>query len=842
MFTDVVGYTALMQENEEAAREVRRRHRLALEQALSSHGGELLQYLGDGSLSIFPSAVRAVSAAVEVQRTLREAPAILLRIGIHQGEIAFDTQGGYGDSVNVASRIQGLASAGSVLVSDKVHDELKNQPGLSAKHLGEVTLKNVKEPVGVYAVIAEGLEVPSWKEQSDPSASPLDDALPRSIGPYRILRLLGEGGMGLVYEAEQRTELRRRVALKVLRPGVNTRDVLARFEAERQALAVMRHPGISEVFDAGATEDGRPYFVMELVDGEPITHYADNNKLGVEERVRVFIQVCRAVQHAHQKGVIHRDLKPSNILVTVRDDMPVPKIIDFGIAKATGEPLTERTLVTQLGRAVGTPAYMSPEQAGASQLDVDTRSDIYSLGVTLYELLVGKLPVDPRDIGAAAFLAQLMTKDTDPITPSTRYATLDKDLKESIARFRRTDSGSLRRDVHGDLDWVVLKAIDKDRERRYDTANALATDLERHLKNEPVFARPPSVGYRTSRFVKRHRWGVASVGAIGALVLTSTALVARARVRAEAERASAGALEAFMDEILESADPYDGLGGEVAMHEVLDSMVSRLDQIFAEAPAAKAAVMDAMGRSYLSRQRLQEARALLEAALAIRRDLFGNSTLEVASSVNNYASVLHDTEHFPDAEPLYREAKDLFRALGGEDSGLDGKPTANLALLLDMGMGRYEEAEEMYKEAIEIGERALAASSPAVTPADLALWRHNYAGFLCVIREDAEEGVRLENQAIATLEEIQPSTKAAVSRSMLGRCLTDLGRFPEAEAQLLQALAELEANLQGDDPRVHAACERLARLYDLWGKPNYAAVYRERLERTPAAGEEPGTL
>ena len=622
--------------------------------------------------------------------------------------------------------------------------------------------------------------------------------------------------MGLVYEAEQRAEVRRRVALKVMKPGLNANEVLARFEAERQALAVMQHPGIAKLFDAGVTEDGRPYFVMELVDGEPLTEYADGNKLSVADRVRLIVSVCHAVQHAHLKGVVHRDLKPSNVLVTVRDDVPTPKIIDFGIAKATGEPLTERTLVTQFGQALGTPAYMSPEQAGATGLDVDSRTDVYSLGVTLYELLVGRLPIDPREVGPQGFLAQLVMKETDPPTPSTRFSTLGQDFQSAIARFRRTDPGSLKSEVHGDLDWIVMKAMDKDRERRYETPNALAADLERHLAHEPVLARPPSARYRAGRFVRRHRWGVGVAAAIALLLAISTVLLSlqAAQLRHEKNRAevaenNAEAVLAFMDEILESPDPYEGSGSDVTVLKALDTAIPRLEEAFETAPVAKAAAMDAIGRSYLSLGRVYDAVPLFDSALKIRRAELPDTSRLVASSVNNYAAALHDTDSFVEAEPLYREAIARFRAIDGEESRAALEPLANLALLLEMRLDRFDEAEELYEEAISIGSRILDPLDP-----DLALWRQNLAGFLCVVRDEPRRGVELLRLAIPVLEEVwgNASANQAVARSMLGYCLTDLSEFEEAERQLLRAAADLEASLGANHGRTRQARERLSRV------------------------------
>jgi serine/threonine protein kinase len=335
------------------------------------------------------------------------------------------------------------------------------------------------------------------------------------LGRYKLLQQIGEGGCGVVYMAEQEEPVRRRVALKVIKLGMDTKSVVARFEAERQALAMMDHPNIARVLDAGATEAGRPFFVMELVRGVKITDYCDQNKLSTEDRLKLFDQVCRAIQHAHQKGIIHRDIKPSNILMTLHDGIPVPKVIDFGIAKATQGRLTDQTLFTAFEQFIGTPAYMSPEQAEMSGLDVDTRSDIYALGVLLYELLTGKTPFDTKELLASGLdKLRHAIREKEPERPSTRLRTmLQEDLTTTASR-RKTDPPRLIHLVRGDLDWIVMKTLEKDRTRRYETANGLAMDIQRHLNNEPVLARPPSSFYRLQKLVRRNKVAVAALSAV----------------------------------------------------------------------------------------------------------------------------------------------------------------------------------------------------------------------------------------------------------------------------------------------------------------------------------------
>ncbi len=332
------------------------------------------------------------------------------------------------------------------------------------------------------------------------------------IGRYKLLQQIGEGGCGVVYMAEQEEPVRRRVALKVIKLGMDTKSVIARFEAERQALALMDHPNIAKVLDAGATETGRPYFVMELVRGIKITDYCDQNNLSTRERLDLFIKVCQAIQHAHQKGIIHRDIKPSNILVTLHDGVPVPKVIDFGIAKATQGRLTDKTVFTAFEQFIGTPAYMSPEQAEMSGLDIDTRSDIYSLGVLLYELLTSKTPFDSDELQQAGLDAMRRTiREQEPPRPSTKLSTMVAGELTTTASRRQTQPLKLIHAVRGDLDWIVMKALEKDRARRYETANGLAADLKRHLDNEPVLARPPGNLYRFQKTVRRNKLAFAAV-------------------------------------------------------------------------------------------------------------------------------------------------------------------------------------------------------------------------------------------------------------------------------------------------------------------------------------------
>ena len=403
----------------------------------------------------------------------------------------------------------------------------RDDPGERARFLDEVCgadavlrgrvekLLRAHEEAGGF--FSEPSKVPPSAHATGTIALPLTEKPGDKIGRYKVLQLIGEGGCGVVYMAEQQEPVRRRVALKVIKPGMDTKQVIARFEAERQALALMDHPNIAKVLDAGATETGRPYFVMELVRGTRITEFCDENKLSTEDRLELFIQVCQAVQHAHQKGVIHRDIKPSNILVTINDPdaSGCPKVIDFGIAKATAGRLTDQTLFTAFEQFIGTPAYMSPEQAMMTSVDIDTRSDIYSLGVLLYELLTSRTPFDQKELLAAGLdETRRIIQEDKPPRPSTRLSTMAADSLTTAARDRQTDAPTLLHLVRGDLDWIVMKCLEKDRARRYATANGLARDIERHLNCEPVIARPPSRLYEFQKTVRRHKVEFAAAGAV----------------------------------------------------------------------------------------------------------------------------------------------------------------------------------------------------------------------------------------------------------------------------------------------------------------------------------------
>jgi len=447
---------------------------------------------------------------------------------------------------------------------------------------------------------------------------PADETVGQKIGRYKILEKVGEGGCGVVYVAEQTEPVRRRVALKVIKLGMDTKQVVARFEAERQALAMMDHPNIAKVLDAGTTETGRPFFVMELVRGIKITGYCDQNNLPTQERLDLFMQVCQAIQHAHQKGIIHRDIKPSNILVTLHDGVPVPKVIDFGIAKATEGRLTEVTIYTQLHQFIGTPAYMSPEQAEMSGLDVDTRADIYSLGVLLYELLTGRTPFDGQELISQGIDAMRRTiREKEPAKPSTRLATLKGEELTTTAKRRSVESSKLAKLLRGDLDWIVMKCLEKDRKRRYDTANGLALDLQRHLRNEVVIDRPPTTAYLLSKLIRRNRFAFAAGAAIAiSLIIGIAASVwEAARAEREAKRATTA-----LDELRASAPAFAEQARALAAREQFADAIAKLDYAIKLRPDA-AEYLVAKADLFQCQLKLTEAASTYRQALRVKPGL-----------------------------------------------------------------------------------------------------------------------------------------------------------------------------------------------------------------------------
>jgi serine/threonine protein kinase/tetratricopeptide (TPR) repeat protein len=678
-------------------------------------------------------------------------------------------------------------------------------------------------------------------------------ATPERIGPYRILEELGEGGFGTVYLAEQEHPVRRTVALKIIKLGMDTRRVIARFEAERQALAMMDHPNIARVFDAGATDTGRPYFVMELVKGVPVTQYCDENKLSPRQRLELFIPICQAVQHAHQKGVIHRDIKPSNVLVTIHDGKPVPKVIDFGIAKAISQRLTEKTIFTEFRQMIGTPEYMSPEQAEISGLDIDTRTDVYSLGVLLYELLTGLTPFDSRELRSRAYAEmQRVIREVEPPAPSTRVSTNEN--LPSIAAQRGIEPRKLTSMVRGELDWIVMKCLEKDRTRRYDSPSALASDVAHYLADEPVAASSPSRIYRVRKFVRRNKLALSVVATVfvalvAGLTAASVGLIRARRAEAlaqqrledmQAEMRRTSLMNDLLNGILLNADPHRTELRDPKFSEVLQQAARRIDvlQLSAEADMV-ATVRATLGRIFIGLGRYDEALRQLQIALALRQKLpdYPNQP-DTADILNLTGTCQAELGQLDAAETSYREALSLRQKLFGESSTQANESLGNLASVL-FQQGKLDQAEDAYRRALALFREGKIKP----TEADAVL-----LGLAMVLQNRAKtsEAEALLREAVALNDQHRrrddPTRITALNN--LATFLARQRRFDEAEQHQSEALRIAQLSLPPDHPDTLMTLLGLAGIrWERGDLPGAQDLYRQALQicRTGMGDAHPET-
>jgi tetratricopeptide (TPR) repeat protein/tRNA A-37 threonylcarbamoyl transferase component Bud32 len=701
------------------------------------------------------------------------------------------------------------------------------------------------------------LESPALGSTPD-TASSVMERPGAQIGRYKLLQQIGEGGMGVVYMAEQVEPVKRRVALKVVKPGLDTRQVIARFEGERQALAMMDHPSIAKVLDAGATESGRPYFVMELVNGLPVTKYCDERRLTTRERLELFAPICHAVRHAHLKGVIHRDLKPSNILIALYDGRPVPKIIDFGVAKATCQTLTETTMFTQFGQLIGTLDCMSPEQAERNQLDVDTRSDIYSLGVVLYELLTGEIPFDRGKYRCAGFDEILrIIREDEPPPPSTRLSTSAK--LPTVAMSRNAEPAKLSAVVRGELDWIVMKALEKERGRRYQTANDLAADIDHYLAEEPVEAGPPSAAYRFRKLVLRNQVAVLAgttilLTLIGAVVVTTwqalraahqrdraveAEVLATNRLTAERQaRREATAIGELLQTALESANPEFTKGSGYTVRQLLDEIAAGLDDRFRNDPSTEAAMRSTIGNAYRRLGLWEHAHPHLQRALELREQQFGPDHVEVARPLYDMAYNTMYRCNLVGAEVRIRRALAIY-----DSARIRNNDTAAALILLQLILVKADRpAESAY-----YGRRALSvAREQAETTAELASILTRLSHPIHLLGDDVE-AVRMAREAVdlhRTLHgDNHPDT--AWGLCQLGYLLSEQREYIEAEKCLNEAGA-IFSMLYGDISYAwRSVLEKQWNLYQAVGdesKLNYlradvSARIRRTIRRTPRDDE-----
>jgi serine/threonine protein kinase/Tfp pilus assembly protein PilF len=634
---------------------------------------------------------------------------------------------------------------------------------------------------------SKNMATEQWYETGESHSLPF-----KRIGPYQLIEHLGSGGLGDVYLAEQEEPIRRKVAVKLIKASMVTVEVAARFRSEIRALGILDHPNIARTLDAGTISEDRPYCVMEYVPGIAITEYCDRNRLTIRERLQMFVQLCRAIQHAHDRGIIHRDIKASNVLVTVQDGVAVPKIIDFGVVKAAHQRLTDEPAVTLHGELVGTPEYMSPEQAEMLGLGIDIRTDVYSLGVLLYELLVGSLPFDPTTLRESGIDGiKRVIRHIEPIRLSQRLVQPGSKPKQ-VAHKRRTELKTIKRQISGDLEWITRKAMEKDSTRRYRSASELAADIERHFHSEPVRAAPPSAIYRLKRFMQRNK------RAIGAVVVTTVVLSAgmyeittgrilqrQARITAQKEVEQQRTILQYM---LRSMPAIENINGsEVTAAQILDTAAANISRVYSHQPEVEAAVRDTLGRFYMELSLHRSAEEQLRRALGIRQKILGGEAPDTLESMRNLGFFLRSQRRLDEAELFLSQALETSRRVLGENHEETIAALSEMARLRE-AQGRLSDAAQLARQAVEFAEQV----------------------------------------------KLNDDWQMAIYRLEYGRHMTRLRQFAQAEKQLLASFAGLKTILGLDHPLSKDAVQCLVELYAAWDKPDQAAEYRALLSTNSA--------
>jgi len=723
-----------------------------------------------------------------------------------------------------------------------------------------------KDPDLLKQLLSVGLEEENGAKEATATAS-LEQIMEKpggQVGRYKLLSVLGEGGMGIVYLAEQQHPIKRLVALKVIKPGMDSKRILARFEAERQVLALLDHSNIAHVYDAGTTEAGRPYFVMEYVKGLTITENCDRRKLTIEDRLNLFLQVCHAVQHAHQKGIIHRDIKPSNILVSTQDNQAVPKIIDFGIAKALSQPLTEQTLATEENQLLGTPEYMRPEQADMAREDIDTRSDIYSLGVLLYVLLTGVLPFasDTLRTGGIDRIRQII-RESDPKTPSTRLMSLGEEAKK-VAERRCTEVATLAKCLRKELEWIPLKAMRKERTERYRSASEFSDDIENYIKGAPLIAGPLTAAYRFKKFLRRNKALVTGIAAVLAVLIAGVAVSTLFAIRAERQAKISQAVNEFLQEdLIRSVDPHVTLGREVTVRSWLDAASENLEGRFENEPLVEASIRMTLGDTYRNLGDFEVAERHLKRVVQIRRNELGEEhpqtiyatfklcgalwgagraaevqplclkTVERSKrilgkehrttllSMNILALIRKSQADYDEAEQLFRKILETSRKTFGQTDMITLLAVGNLAAALK-GAGRYEEAEPLYLEAIEFRRQVLGEDHPYAIDSLRGL------GLLRAEQGRYEEAEKLLTESLERRRRVQGHEHVQTIHNMvrLGWVYTEQQRYGEAEELLIEAFKLSHRVLGPLDQITIESIGKIVDLYEAWDKPEKAKEWR----------------